>query len=363
MMGFLTDHPYTAVTANIDRVVSNREYSLEVELAEIVDLIGFRNTVNQEEAARALRKKLKYGSKVQQSRSLDLLDLLLSQELKFGVIYNDDKLLDRLEVIALNRDTDGNGVKYNPAIVSKAAKYEIQWYEHIASIGKKRSKTFGRLTELGSRVKREYRHKQSSSPRRRADRRNAFLDDEADPFESLEDDNVTTERNRGNASTDADRLYRIPQIDIRKHAPKIKLIISDALAASVALKHSLLTLPADKYSTDDMEATDNFIKARKIRKKVLAYLQVVTEGEFLGSLIQANDELVASLTEYDEKSDKAEHDTREDRNDGNDSDDVNESVDYEYSDDDADEVSRADHSIYSVPQSTASNPFGDQNHL
>ncbi len=86
VMGFLTDHPYTAVTANIDRVVSNREYSLEVELAEIVDLIGFRNTVNQEEAARALRKKLKYGSKVQQSRSLDLLDFQPIQQ--FIVIVN-----------------------------------------------------------------------------------------------------------------------------------------------------------------------------------------------------------------------------------------------------------------------------------
>ncbi|KAL3234259.1 LAS seventeen-binding protein 5 [Nakaseomyces bracarensis] len=362
-MGFLTEHPYTAITTTIDRAVSSKDYSLEVELENIVDLIGFRDTVNQEEAARALRKKLKYGSKLKQSRSLDLLDLFISQEFKFSVLYNDDKLLDRLEVIALDSNTDGNGQRYDSRIVAKCAQYMIQWYEHIADIGKRNTRTFGRIADICLRVKKDYRRKKaegSGSSSRRKNRRNDFLDDQADPFETIEDCPSSGGRSSSgkNALTQEDKLYRIPRIDVKKHAPKIKIVISDALAAAVALKHSLLTLPAGKYSTNDLEATENFNKARLIRKKVLAYLQVITDGEFLGSLIQANDELVAALTEYDEKSDKLGQGEPDDEDDDFD-DDEEDSVAYEDSDDDD---GRAP-SIYSVPQSTASNPFGDHNEL
>lgn len=368
-MGFLTEHPYTAVTTTIDRAVSSKDYSLEVELENIVDLIGFREPVNQEEAARALRKKLKYGSKLKQSRSLDLIDLFISQELKFSVLYNDDKLLDRLEVIALDSNTDGNGTRYDPRIIAKCAQYMIQWYEHISNIGKRNTRTFGRIADICLRVKKEYRRKKAEGGSgRRRNRRNDFLDDQADPFETIEDDSSsslvgsTARSSSGNSSlTEADRRYRIPRIDVKKHSPKIKVLISDALAASVALKHSLITLPPGKYSTNDMAATENFNKARKIRKKVLAYLQVITDGEFLGSLIQANDELVAAMTEYDEKSDKLGQGDADDGEEDDFDEDEEDSIAYQDSDDDYD-TGRA-HSIYSVPQSTASNPFGDHNEL
>lgn len=76
-MGFLSDHPHTAITETIFRIVSSRDYTLEVELAPLIQLIkadhnDYNYTVNQEEAARALRKKIKYGNRLQQSRTLDL---------------------------------------------------------------------------------------------------------------------------------------------------------------------------------------------------------------------------------------------------------------------------------------------------
>lgn len=341
-MGFLTDHPHTSITDTIDRDVSTQDYTLEVELGTLVGLIrnpnnDYDNVTNQEEAARALRKKLKYGNKMQQSRSLDLLDLFISQGIAFSALYNDDKLIDRVEGIALGNVTDSRGNKYSSKIVRKCAQYVFSWYEYIVSSGKQSSRSYGSLITLGQRVKRHY------SNRRQTERSN-FMEDRAD--ESIYASNASP-----------DELYRIPQIDMRKAAPTIRLLISDGLATAIALQNALMVLPQNKKSTDDEEATSKFIQARALRRKVLRYLQLVTEGEFLGSLIHANDQLVTALTQYDEKSGRSDDVSSEDY-------DYDEDEDQNSDDDDDDDDFGGDsRSFASAQPSTASNPFGDHNRI
>lgn len=340
-MGFLTDHPHTSITDTIDRVVSARDYTLEVDLGTLVGLIRdnrneYQYTTNQEEAGRALRKKLKYGNKIQQSRSLDLMDLFISQGLKFTVLYNDDKLIDRIEGIALGNVSDSRGNKYSSKIITKCANYVLGWYSYIRSTGLESSRCYASLNVVGEKVKRHYSH------RRRADERSNFMDDGAD--ESI----------YATSAANPDQMYRIPQLDMKKAAPSIRLVISDGLASAIALQNALMVLLSNQRSVDDEEATAKFIQARALRRKVLRYLQLVTEEEFLGSLIHANDELVSALTSYDEKSGVSE-DT-----DGS-------SGDYDYSEDenqDSDEEeSLDDRSLSSVQPSTSSNPFGDHNRI
>ncbi|CCK69160.1 Lsb5p KNAG_0C00460 [Huiozyma naganishii CBS 8797] len=318
-MGFWSSHQHSAITDTVDRIVSSQKYPLEVELDNLVNLIressDYEYTMNQEECAIVLRKKLKYGNKVQQSRSLDLLDLFISQGLKFGTMYNDEKLLDRLDVIANNKDTNGKGVVYNKKIISKAVKYIMDWNAYIVDMGAESSRTYEGIVRLkdtlgtGSSSSRSKRtpdidrqrlnkggpdmDRDRQRSRRRANQRrhrggSNFMDDVAD-------DSVFR------APQDPDSLYRIPQIDLKKHAPKIKMVISDALAAAVSLDNALMVLPENKNALTDKDTTSKFIQARAIRRKVLRYLQLVTEGEFLGSLIHANDELVKALTKYDER--------------------------------------------------------------
>lgn len=332
-MGFLSDHPHTAITETVDRCVSRPEYSLEVELGSLVGLIRNKSSeyeyeTNQEEAARALRKKLKYGNRIQQSRSLDLLDLLVSQGLRFGVLYNDDKLIDRIEGIALNNVPDSRGGRYSSKVVKKCANYVVGWYNYIVSNELQSNRSYARLVSLGRTVKKHY-----SASKRIRDRSN-FMDDLAD--ESVQSTN------------DPDQLYGIPRIDIKKAAPAIRIVISDGLAAAISLRNALMVLPSGVSSTDDEEATARFIQARAIRRKVLRYLQLVTEEEFLGSLIHANDELVKALASYDEKSGQSDATSEElysDEDDGQDS------SEYESS------------SLASAQPSTTSNPFGDQNKI
>ncbi|CAI4057065.1 hypothetical protein N7582_000767 [Saccharomyces uvarum] len=356
-MGFLTDHPHTAITETIFRIVSSRDYTLEVELAPLIQLIkadhnDYNYTINQEEAARALRKKIKYGNRLQQSRTLDLLDLFISQGIKFTVMYNDDKLLQRLQGMATNSETSGSGQKYESRIVKKCAGYVIAWTNYIAQNDLDRARAYAGLYQMGLLVKQKY-SKTSRSSRRgeRAGGRSNFMDDSAD-------DTLY----QSGSLTSADRLYRIPKINMNKEAPKIRLIISDALASAVSLQNSLIGLPRAKCSTDDEEATSKFIQARAIRRKVLRYLQLVTEGEFLGSLIHANDELVAALTAYDDRSaqddaaaaDEDDHDSYND-----DIYDENEQDNSRYIDSDSSE----EESISSCQPSSISNPFGDHNQI
>lgn len=356
-MGFLSDHPHTSITDTIDRLTSSRESTLEVELGPLVSLIkigsnegngnDYDYTVNQEEAARALRKKLKYGNRLQQSRSLDLMDLFISQGIRFSVLYNDDKLVERLQVIGLNQGSDGNGHRYSSKVVKKCARYLISWNDFIRSDGLERMRCYESILMVAREVSAKYLNPDGSLRRSRGQgsRRNGFMDDNAD-------DSIQFQS--------ADDKYRIPHIDLRKEGPKIRVVISDALAAAIALQNSLITLPQGKNAADDEQTTSKFIQARTIRRKVLRYLQLVTEGDFLGSLIHANDELVTALSAYDKRCTFSELDGNDDDNEDDFSSADDSLANYESdSDDDYD-----DHrNIYNQKTQSSLNPFGDDNKL
>ena len=113
-MGFLTDHQHTAITDLVFRAISDDSTSLEIELPTLIDLIDnyreandYTYTLNQEEAARAIRKRLKYGQVEQQKRALALLDLIIVQELRYSAMFNDEKLLKLLEAMAVNESSYG----------------------------------------------------------------------------------------------------------------------------------------------------------------------------------------------------------------------------------------------------------------
>ncbi|SCV02938.1 LANO_0G01156g1_1 [Lachancea nothofagi CBS 11611] len=330
-MGFLTDHQHTSITDTIDRVVSSENFTLEVELASLIQQIrsgkgDYAYSNNQGEAARCLRKKLKYGDRIQQSRALELLNLFVSQRIKFPEVYNDAKLLDRLKVIALQSNTDGRGVRYHPKIVKKCIAYILGWYEMIEEQGP--SHSYDGLYELGRKVRTKY----TTKARTGAKRRTTFMNDEADA-----------------SFMSPDERYGIPLIDMQEEGPRIRLLISDSLASAISLKNTLKTLPSSMQSTNSEEATAKFVQARAVRRKVLRYLQLVTEGEFLGSLIHANEELVKALADYDKLSGEISDE---------------ETIISAYDEDEDDNGSALSSTFSGNPEPVDSNdPFGDQNHI
>ncbi|GAV48562.1 hypothetical protein ZYGR_0K00670 [Zygosaccharomyces rouxii] len=301
-MGFFSDRRSTSITSTIDNVTSRDDFTIEEELINILELIKnasnhYEFANNQEEAARALRKKLKYGNRVQAWRAFEILDLCVSQGVKLGVLYNDPKLLNRVKMLTMDRGADTRGQRYSSRLVKNATYAVLSWYDYLVAQDLDKSRTFEGIYNLSVQVKKRKERERSRDSLPDTDRNTAFMDDPpAD--ESI----FASEQDPERYQTNPDELYRIPRLDLAKESPKIRMVISDGLAAATALRNTLMVLPTGKKSTADEDATTKFEEARTIRRKVLRYLQVVTEGEHLGSLIRCNEELVDALSQYDERS-------------------------------------------------------------
>mgnify|MGYP003365253378 CR=1 FL=1 len=416
-MGFLgSDHPHTSITETINRLTKSKKYDLEVEIGTLVDLIRSRDKYqyneNQLEAARTLRKKFKYGDKNQISRAFDIMDLLISQGIKLSVMYNDFKLLDSMGSICKQLDNSQGLMKrqYSSKLSKKGVQYALSWNDYIMTNDLKDTNCYMGLYDMTLKIKQQSHGSQgqssgnnvtSSNSNDSYNDRSRYNDyDSLDSFGNSSGNNrrsnnsryndrqpqstsVPTPSNRRRTNTGSgrgrnfmedsadnsifgessqavhnpDRLYKIPTINMKKEAPKIKILISDALAASTALQNALIMLPDEQNAMLDKNATECFVKARNIRRKVLRYLQLVVEGDFLGSLIHANDELVNALTLYDEKSwdEESNSDDSEDDREYNDSE-----SDSENNNDDNSNIYQATEDDFYM---ASNNPFADNNEL
>jgi len=95
----LQKKPYSAVTVAVDRLTSEQyeedEYSGIPDLVEVIKL----QATGPAEAARAIRKKLKYGNVHRQLRALTILDgLIQNAGSRFQRAFLDEPLLERLRV-------------------------------------------------------------------------------------------------------------------------------------------------------------------------------------------------------------------------------------------------------------------------
>ncbi|KAG7830977.1 hypothetical protein KL920_001568 [Ogataea angusta] len=312
-MGFLDTHSYTAVTTLANRTIESSpidsdDACMEMELPELLEAIRLqRNSLEPGpvEVARAIRKKLKYGSFKEQFNALKLLELLVANGgPELNQLYNDSKLLDRLKYTIVTRP-EVSGV--DPRIRKRATQLAVGWRNEHARTG-----NAGGLFSLASSasVARAVRPKRKVPD---------FMNDEADetPFEEVyetpdeESDDSSQNRRHGSSRTasrlvasmtnrELDKKYRIPQINYEKETPKIYQTIAEANVLSTTLTNTLKTLEPDELSIHSAKANRDFDNCRAIRRKILRYLQLVNKEELLGALLKCNDDLVRSLKLYEE---------------------------------------------------------------
>jgi hypothetical protein len=91
--------PFSAVTVAIERLTSEQFEDDDMsEIPELVEAIKLQAT-GPTEAARAIRKKLKYGNVHRQLRALTILDgLIQNAGPRFQRTFADEMLLERLRV-------------------------------------------------------------------------------------------------------------------------------------------------------------------------------------------------------------------------------------------------------------------------
>lgn len=315
-MPLFGEKPFTSITVKVNQLCTpNRNEDLaddtiEPYLDDLLALIKLQ-PLGAVETARAIRKKIKYGNTPEELLlALNLLELLvLNAGQKIGrTLASDDKLVDLLRQILSGLARSGLGAGYSASVEKKVRDLAIGWRSEFSDLdGYKPMASLWKLIP-----KKGLRSRSGLERRDRAD----------PPFEGVRSPppRPTAASPYGKAAKKkkrskryADEQYKIPQINYRVEAPKIRTAIADCYTHTTALDNALIALAPGTSPLDDPKAAGEFERCRKIRRSVLRYLQFVGVGdpstkssevqalddEFLGSLIVANEQLVATFQKFD----------------------------------------------------------------
>lgn len=315
-MGLFSKHQYTDVTSIIDDCCkSHGTYDegddyMESKIDDLLDAIRKQTDFVEPgpvEAARALRKKLKYGTIDEQYNGLLLLDMIVAASCDMKSMkpfFNDDKIIDRLIFFFTAGEgqpqftydsgrIDPSASKPKKKLVDLSLKLGALWYREYQDCP-----NMDRILDSYRKALDAKERKESRQSKRRQQVPD-FMNDDADMdyvFESYD------EPNRPKTNAELDKKYKIPKINYEKEGPKILQLIAQANILSTNLLNTLNSLTKDELSIHSIKANEGFDECRSIRRKVLRYLQLVQREELLGPLLKCNDDLVTALKKYEERS-------------------------------------------------------------
>jgi hypothetical protein len=338
---FGTDHPQTSITVKINQLSKAHfnedleDDSLELRISDLIHLIKIQPNTGAVEAARAIRKKVKYGEHADdQLLALQILELLVLNggTTIGGVIARDDKLNELLRAIVKGHALMGNDNTYPGKVISRARAMALGWRYELAELSG--FEPFSKLYVAIPRAKRVSESRPGHSvgiesdsgfaatpstpriPPPRPKGKSPFTPGE---YSTKQTDPARKQKKKKKKKSKyggiiyADEQYKIPQINYGVEAPKIRSLLSDCHTHATALDNSLTALARDESPLDNPKTSKEFEKCRAIRHKILRYLQFVGAGdeankskevlemdeEFLGSLIGANEKLVQVFKRFD----------------------------------------------------------------
>ncbi|KAK4128528.1 hypothetical protein N657DRAFT_560778, partial [Parathielavia appendiculata] len=310
--------PYSAVTVTIERLTSE---AIPVDdlsgIPDLVEVVNLQDT-GPTEAARAIRKKLKYGNLHRQLRALTLLDgLIQNAGHRFQRTFADEALLERLRFC-------GTASLSDPEVRKKCSELFAGWAAEY--------KNTPGMTQVASLYRELPRRKQVVTQERSKvikETENPFVEDEEDD----EDDKPsgagpsgTHSRNSSLSSSqpakrssvvggfpatyDSSKKKKDKKDKKTKKAKPFKLEaekeqmtrhIAEASIAATNLTNTLQTINREKERISDNQlAVQRFEACKQLRRKILRYIHLVESEQYLGSLLHANDELVTALMTFEQ---------------------------------------------------------------
>ncbi|KAK7677954.1 hypothetical protein QCA50_019035 [Cerrena zonata] len=315
-MPIFGEKPVTSITIKINQLSTpNRngeiDETLELYLSDLLQLIQIQPSTGAVEAARAIRKNIKYGDSVHQQIG--------------PTVARDDKLLDVLKGIIDGSGRTGIGLSYDRKVQSKVRAMAAGWKHELDGMDGYKTPSanvFESDKDQKASSRRSAPHtpeldKRTPPPRPKTASpysKNDFADGRAASDKKDKRKKRRRRKTGKNGVIYADEQFKIPQINYKAEAPKIRTVIADCVTHTTALNNLLIALPKDVSPLDDKKTSNEFDKCRSIRRKVLRYLQYVGAGdpeakskevlamdeEFLGSLIGANEQLVTAFTKFDQ---------------------------------------------------------------
>ncbi|KAL9023935.1 MAG: hypothetical protein Q9196_006872, partial [Gyalolechia fulgens] len=345
----LQKKPYTAVTVQIDRL-TGEQYEGD-DMAGIVDLIEVirLQSGGPTEAARAIRKKLKYGNVHRQLRALTILDGLIENAgPRFQRAFADEALLERLRVAASDSLSD-------PEVKKKCSVLFRQWaasysttpgMERIASLHRQLPQRKKPPRQEQSRVLKESEPGENEDPFGHS----VSVSGGGGPMQNLRSPTSPTSPSsssstsgggggggpflplHGQTTTAPAKVSKTKKakppkpFNLEKEKPQLLQTIASSSVASTNLMNSLKLINREsKRVSDDPDTVNRFETCKLLRRQVLRYIQYVESEQWLGSLIHANEGLVEALMAF-EVLDKDLEDDSDSEADDDESDDEEEGL-------------------------------------
>ncbi|GAB1741992.1 hypothetical protein NU219Hw_g7389t1 [Hortaea werneckii] len=306
--------PYSAVTVQIDRLTSEQyeeeDFGGLIDLVEVIRIQASGPT----EAARALRKKLKYGTTHRQIRALVILDGLMENgDSRFQRAFLDEPLLERLRIMAREDMVD-------PSVKKKCQVLFIQWanaykntpgLERIANLYKELPRSQRPMAARQKVVQDDHaeseseaRHSPSPAATPSGSRSRATSSAQPPLVASAKNQPVTLTPASSalpskHSKSKSKYSYGKP-FNLAKEKDNMTNCIARASIASTNLLNGLqLANRETERVSQNPEIVSRFETAKSLRRQILLYIQQVESDDWIGSLVNANDELVKALTAYE----------------------------------------------------------------
>ncbi|KAK0121084.1 putative actin patch assembly and actin polymerization protein [Cadophora gregata f. sp. sojae] len=303
--------PYSAVTVAVENLTS--ESYEEDDLAGIPDLVEAikLQATGPAEAARSIRKKLKYGNVHRQLRALTLLDgLIQNAGANFQRTFADEMLLERLRVCGTSDLSD-------PLVRDKCKDLFRQWaveykntrgLEQIAGLYKQLPRRKQVVTQDRSKVLREteqnpFEGDEDESPASASQSRQTSLAQSSKSFSPSYPTMAVTLPDSKKSKKDKDKKKnkKGKPFDLNAEKDIMKNCIAESSVASTNLLNALQLVNREREQiSENQNAVQHFESCKLLRRKILRYIQLVESEQWLGALLHANDELVTSLMTFEQ---------------------------------------------------------------
>ncbi|ETS78064.1 hypothetical protein PFICI_10126 [Pestalotiopsis fici W106-1] len=323
---FSQKKPYSAVTVAIERLTSEQfeedDFSGIPDLVEVIKL----QASGPAEAARAIRKKLKYGNVHRQLRALTLLDgLIQNAGPRFQRAFVDEPLLERLRVCGTSDLSDTEvRKKCSELFRSWAAEYKsTPGLERIAALYKELPRRKQVVTQDKSKVLKETENPfhdsedeaeaapKSQSPPPAASSSQQVPVTYPQPTQTVQSFSHTKSSSRSGSSffgssKDKDKKKdkhkkKSRPFNLEAEKASMKVAVAEASIASTNLMNSLQSINREKERiSENAAAVQRFEACKKLRRKIVRYIYHVEDEQWLGGLLHANDELILALMTFEQ---------------------------------------------------------------
>ncbi|EMR63026.1 putative vhs domain-containing protein [Eutypa lata UCREL1] len=318
--------PYSAVTVTVERLTSEQYEEDDLSgIPDLVEVIKLQSS-GPTEAARALRKKLKYGSVHRQLRALVLLDgLIQNAGPRFQRTFIDEPLLERLRVCGTSDLSDPDvKKKCSELFRGWAAEYKnTPGLERVAVLYKELPRRKQVVTQDKSKVLRETEQdpfrdsedeedkQKALSPTATSSRQPVTYPQPAQTVQSFSHTKSPSGSGSGSffSSSSKDKKKKDKDKGKKKSKPfnleaekdSMKVAIAESSIAATNLVNALQSINREQERiSDNATAVQRFEICKKLRRKVLRYIHHVEDEQWLGGLLHANDELVMALMTFEQ---------------------------------------------------------------